>query len=133
MKRKELVLDLAKFTNIDKSFTPHYQFERPLEFNALVGHYMKYYYDEKKEPELYLEKMRYAVNWANKSILLDKVGIQYFFEQDDNFKKSFNELAEKYPEPIQKSMGGDPYSAKNSLYEKIFLKAYKLTSTAKNS
>lgn len=132
-----MTLDLNKFTGLDKSFLPHYQFEQPLEFHSLVNHFMKYYYDEDKEPELYITNMRNAVRFANKSIMFEKFGIPSDFEGDERFTKSFNDISKSfdslevhdgnvtYHDDLQKSVGGKPYESKNTLYEKIFLKAYR--------
>jgi hypothetical protein len=42
----EQILDMEKWLGLEKSFAPNYQFENPLEFNAIVGYYMGKYFDE---------------------------------------------------------------------------------------
>lgn len=132
----EQILDLAKFTGLEKSFHPHYQYEKPLEFYSLVNHYMMYNYNEKENPERYLTKLRYAVQDANKSIMADKLDIGIETIESDEFQKSMIELAYQYDDlyvngtevyitdSLKKSFV-DPVIDKNFLYEKLAVQAYK--------
>jgi hypothetical protein len=87
------VINLKKFVGASEEFGPNYQFERPFEFAALVKHYMTYYYDAEREPERYLQKLSHAVRWANKSILLERLGIP-----------SYEDVEERHPELFKSAM-----------------------------
>jgi hypothetical protein len=87
------VINLKKFVGASEEFGPNYQFERPFEFATLVKHYMIHYYDAEREPERYLQKLSHAVRWANKSILLDKLGIP-----------SYEDVEEQQPELFKSAM-----------------------------
>jgi hypothetical protein len=128
------VINLKKFLGETNSFEPNYQFECPFEFGALVKHYMKYYYDADKEPEKYLDKLGHAVRYANKSILLDKLGLSALHEIEDSapvFKSTMAELAKsdsnllvdgdsiEFQPVFLKSMNGSTPEL-NRLYESIY-------------
>jgi hypothetical protein len=129
---------LKSVVGMDNRFLPDYQAEFPVEFNALVGWYMHTYHNE-NEPDRYLQRTRHAVEYANKSIMLDKLGID---SEDDlesqnpeAFKSLFCDLAKTeagltvdglsvHLEPsLSKSLdGSDPIG--NELYETLWLRTF---------
>jgi hypothetical protein len=133
------VINLKNFVGARDEFGPNYQFERPFEFAALVKHYMTYYYDADKEPERYLQKLDHAVRWANKSIMLDKLGIASNEDLEDQnpelFKGVMLELAEgdehltvqdnqiKFEPAFAKSLDGNKAEL-NKTCEAIWKKAF---------
>jgi hypothetical protein len=57
---------------------------------------MQYNYKGHENPELYMVKLRYAVDYANKSILADRLGVDSEEVNSDMFKKSMIDLASEY-------------------------------------
>lgn len=129
---------LKSVVGMDDRFTPDYQGEFPIEFNALVNWYMATYHDD-NEPERYLQHTQHAVEYANKSIMLEKLGVNWEDDletQDPTaFKSVFCELAKhecglvvkgteiEYVPTLQKSLNGfDPIG--NELYETLWLKTF---------
>jgi hypothetical protein len=138
-KGSDYVINLKSFLGRNSDFTPNYQFERPLEFAALVHHYMKFYYNPATEEDKYLTKLSLATDYANKSILLDKLGIESYEDPEkinsDVFKATMVDLAKSDPhlkvegenisyEPeFSKSFNSNEIGA-NEYYESLWKKAF---------
>lgn len=139
MKKGNYVLNVKSFVGQREDFLPNYQFEKPLDFSALVSHYMERYWDSEKEPEKYLSKLKYAARYANKSIMLEKLGIESYEDLEEHegeaFKSVFVDLAKadpelvvngstiKYSPNLQKSLTAtDP--ASNERYEQLWKKTF---------
>lgn len=130
----EYYFDFVKFVGMEKSFAPDYQWERPMEFKSLVQHYMEYNFN-RENPERYMLKMGYAVEYANKSILADKLNMDIDKVSSHEFQKSIVKLASEYDDlqvvgnqvlmtdGLRKSFQ-EYANDKNFLYEKIAKEAY---------
>jgi len=124
--KHEYVINLKPFLGLNNAFEPHYQFERPFEFGALVKHYMTHYYDAEQQPEKYLHKLECAVKYANKSILLDKLGIHSDQDLEEHnpelFKSTMAEMVKAEPD-LYKSAGATTPDL-NRCYEMAWKKTF---------
>lgn len=130
-------INLQKALGMENEFAPNYQFESE-EFAPKVNYYMDRFFDSENQPERYMSAMRCAIKWANKSIMLDKLGLSQ--EQDlersqpELFKSTFLQLANEDPSllvkgesvfqtpDLMKSLGAD--ETPNQHYEKIWMRTY---------
>lgn len=133
--------DITEILGMSNEFQPNYQHQNPLEFAALTSYYMERYYDFDKEPERYWVKMQAAVKWANKSIMLEKLGLPDIEnEVPDLFKSTFAKVAATEPdlmvkservfltEDLQKSMA-DGTTDRNANYERLWKITYDTITT----
>lgn len=135
---KKLIVNLKPFLGMADEFLPHYQFEKSLEFDARVSWYMEHYYNP-EYPERYMDKMTAAVQYANKSIMLEKLDIAYDADLEeqfpDEFKKAFMDIAKAEPglvvendsvrflPDLVKSANGEQTTA-NELFETLWKKTF---------
>lgn len=87
-------------------FSPHYQFTHPDQFGMYVDYYLKTRWDAENHPEHYLMELRHAVKFANKSILLNNIGLGYDEDLEtlspEAFKSMFAKLASEDPNLLVK-------------------------------
>lgn len=128
--------DITEALGMSQVFQPNYQNEYPIEFASRVGYYMERYYSFEAEPERYWPKLCAAVKWANKSIMLERLGLENVEERNpDLFKSVFNQLAAAdenlmvkgdsvyVTEELRKSFDSDTYD-RNAHYEKVWKAAH---------
>lgn len=116
-------INVKKFLNMGDEFAPHYQFEKPVEFNARVSWYMDHFYNP-AQCENYFGKMQSAVRYANKSIMLDKLGIDPINDPEELQPELFKSIfAEKSKDTLAKSLDGE-YTLPNDEYETLWKETF---------
>jgi hypothetical protein len=112
-----------------KQIGAHYQGEKPVEFAARVEWYLKSFYNPYTQPEMYLDAYRAAVDYANKSIMLDKLDIDPTDDPEvadpELFKSTMSELVADMP--LIKSENGS--LSANEMYENLWKKTFDTVKT----
>lgn len=120
---KKSILNVKKFLDMGDEFAPHYQFEKPVEFNARVEWYMEHYYNP-EHCDNYFTKMQSAVRYANKSIMLDKLGIDPINDLEEQQPELFKStLAEMAQDTLAKSQNGGS-ALTNADYEAVWKQTF---------
>lgn len=130
------VVSIKSILDMD-TFSPHYQGDHPIEFGARVNWYMERYWNP-NQPETYMDKAKFAVEYANKSIMLEKLGIDPEDDLEaadpDTFKSVFTDLAKSndglvvdgecvsVAPSLAKSMNG--LASANQLYESLWKQTF---------
>lgn len=116
-------INVKKFLNMGDEFAPHYQFEKPVEFGARVSWYMDTYSNH-EVCENYFGKMQAAVRYANKSIMLDKLGIDPIDDLEELQPELFKSMFVKNSEDILAKSLNDSKTPANEEYEAVWKQTF---------